>query len=359
MRTTAGRSIHRRAGVATAPGYRVACALCGVLLLVGATPVSARQTAARTLGGMVVDAATGSPLAQVTLRVESHGRGATSSADGRFRIEGIPEGAVLLRAARIGYEDAVVLVPEGPADALLLRLVPRPIQIEGFEVEPVTHTALEGIVRDAVSGAGVPRPALSIEGRRIGRSNGDGTFHIERLAVGRHLLLVEGLGYESLYVPLHLTGSAEPLLLALDPDPLLMEGIAVVTERLQNRRRAYAWGPVRTWTEEQLHESPAADVVHLLQMKYSLYIVPCSGGGGDCFLGRGASTFSPTVILDEMALPCGLSTLRSYDLRELHLLEVFDRGRQIRVYTRAYMTKTGRRPGALIPADYPPISSGC
>lgn len=359
MRTTAGRSIHRRAGVATAPGYRVACALCGVLLLVGATPASARQTAARTLGGMVVDAATGSPLAQVTLRIESSGRGATSGADGRFRIEGIAEGAVLLRAARIGYEDAVVLVPEGPADALLLRLVPRPIQIEGFEVEPVTHTALEGIVRDAVSGAGVPRPALSIEGRRIGRSNGDGTFHIERLAVGRHLLLVEGLGYESLYVPLNLTGPADPLLLALDPDPLLLEGIAVVTETLDKRRRAYAWGPVRTWTEEQLHESPAADVVQLLETKYSLHIVPCSSGGGDCLSGRAGRAVSPRVILDEMPLPCGLATLRTYHPTELHLLEVYDRGGQIRVYTRDYMTRTGRRPEGLIPADLPPVSSNC
>lgn len=92
----------------------------------------------------------------------------------------------------------------------------------------------------------------------------------------------------------------------------------------------------------------------------TLHVVPCPGrDGGDCLAGRTGSTIQPTVILDEMPLPCGLATLRTYRPTELHLLEVYDRGGQIRVYTRDYMERTGRRPVGLIPADLPPRSPSC
>lgn len=338
--------------------------MCATLIAVGTVGATlpgatAAQTPTRTIGGMVVDAARGTPLAGVSIMVGEGGPETTTGSDGRFRIEGASGAGLELTVGRIGYEELRVTVPSGSADALLLRLLPRPIDLDGFDVAPVTHADLTGVVLDAVSGAGVPRPYLSIDGRRVGTSTGDGTFVIEALRVGRHLILVEGLGYESLYLPVTIRGPSDPVTLALEPDPILLEGIATMARRLDSRRRAYGFGPVRAWEEDALHAAREPNAVELMRVKHSLDIVPCRGGGmGDC-LRMGTRTTAPRVMIDEMPIPCGLTVLATYRPSELYLLEIYDRGMQIRAYTRDYMTRRGGRPGGLIPADVPPPLLGC
>ncbi|HSL68894.1 MAG TPA: carboxypeptidase regulatory-like domain-containing protein, partial [Longimicrobiales bacterium] len=59
-----------------------------------------------SVAGRVTDARTGAsvPAAQVTIVGTS--LGAIADADGRFRIEGVPEGTRIARAIRIGYQSA-------------------------------------------------------------------------------------------------------------------------------------------------------------------------------------------------------------------------------------------------------------
>lgn len=64
------------------------------------------DTARAALAGRVLDAATGEPLPGVNVAVRAGGRlrgGASTDADGRFRIGGLPGGVYAVRATAIGY----------------------------------------------------------------------------------------------------------------------------------------------------------------------------------------------------------------------------------------------------------------
>lgn len=73
-------------------------------LLLGLTflpAVAQAQTA--TITGQVTDAGTNQPLAEAQIFVAGTPRGSRTGADGRFRIAGVPEGMVQVRAIRLGY----------------------------------------------------------------------------------------------------------------------------------------------------------------------------------------------------------------------------------------------------------------
>lgn len=63
--------------------------------------VAHAQTA--TITGQVTDARTNEPLAEAQIFVAGTPRGSRTGADGRFRIAGVPEGTVQVRAIRLGY----------------------------------------------------------------------------------------------------------------------------------------------------------------------------------------------------------------------------------------------------------------
>ena len=66
-----------------------------------------------TLTGRVVDQATGQPLSDVQVVIAGTPRGSRTAEDGRFQIVGVPEGAVQIRALRLGYnaQTRTVTVP--------------------------------------------------------------------------------------------------------------------------------------------------------------------------------------------------------------------------------------------------------
>ncbi|MDX2192696.1 MAG: TonB-dependent receptor [Gemmatimonadales bacterium] len=90
-------------------------AACG---LMAAAPLAAQD---RAVSGTITDATTRAPLADVVVSVAGSSRSATSAADGRYTLTGLPAGALELRARRIGYQPLVVRVPAGAsaADAAL------------------------------------------------------------------------------------------------------------------------------------------------------------------------------------------------------------------------------------------------
>jgi outer membrane receptor for ferrienterochelin and colicin len=81
-------------------GVRTVLLLC-TTALAAAAPLDA-QTTGRIVG-RVIDAQTGSGLANVTIEVVDEGIGTLSGVDGRFVIGGVPAGVVALRAQSIGY----------------------------------------------------------------------------------------------------------------------------------------------------------------------------------------------------------------------------------------------------------------
>jgi outer membrane receptor protein involved in Fe transport len=100
--------------------------IAALAALVPFAAARAQQATARqgALDGVVRDAKSQLPLADVTIRVEGTTRGAMSDADGRWRVPGVPAGRWAVLATRIGYaprRDSVT-VAEGAVVTLELAL---------------------------------------------------------------------------------------------------------------------------------------------------------------------------------------------------------------------------------------------
>lgn len=101
------------------------------------------------ISGRVVDAATGEPLAGVTVRVEGSTASRVTDDDGRFVFEEVPAGHVTLQATRPGYADASGSVAAEPGQSLRLeiRLATQPIALEPIVVTAV-QTRRMGLLAD-------------------------------------------------------------------------------------------------------------------------------------------------------------------------------------------------------------------
>ena len=134
------RSLHLRAG------------LLALLALVAA-PAAARAQAA-TVTGTVVEAASGRPLASVTVTLRStadstRAAGGTTDAAGRFRIANVAPGRYTLQAALLGYTPhrrADVAISAEDADLGTIRLASATLQLE--EVRVVTQAAAAVVAAD-------------------------------------------------------------------------------------------------------------------------------------------------------------------------------------------------------------------
>lgn len=333
-------------------GAGITCALASLGL---PPPALAQDTTTVTLTGFVVDATTGERLPGATVTVDGAARATTSDSLGAFTLHRVPAGPALLRVTALGYEELLAPVEAVAGEPPLeLRLQPEPLELEGIEVTGDARSTLGGVVLDAVTGAGLPWAALWLRGHARASADERGAFRFPRVRAGSYLLLVERLGYESVWVPVRVSTPAEPLVVRLEPDPVLLEGIGVVIDRFRSRRNAYA-RMVRAFGEDRLGRSAAPDVVTFLRWEGGLALVPCDRGtmGLACVVRRGR-TVQPRVYLDETPLICGLDVLASYHPSELYLIEHYwGNPPQIRAYTRGFVERQARSPRALFPADLP------
>ncbi|HEY8851047.1 MAG TPA: carboxypeptidase-like regulatory domain-containing protein, partial [Gemmatimonadaceae bacterium] len=86
----------------------------------GLHPPRARLAAAASVTGTVLDAATHQPVPGAQITVVGTTIGAVTDAEGHYRMEGVPAGAVTIRARRIGYtsSDRTVTLRDGESAAV-------------------------------------------------------------------------------------------------------------------------------------------------------------------------------------------------------------------------------------------------
>jgi hypothetical protein len=101
-----------------------------------AAPATAQDPSADTvvviLVGEVRDAVTDAPLADASVEIEELGRSVLTDRRGVFRFDSIPAGRWTFRTERLGYEPHEEAFTVGPAKVILLRLQPRPVELEGL-----------------------------------------------------------------------------------------------------------------------------------------------------------------------------------------------------------------------------------
>jgi len=205
------------------------------------------------------------------------------------------------------------------------------------------ENVLAGRVIDATTGTPLVGAFVHLEGEDWGVLTGEeGAFRLPGIPGGILSVAVEQLGYLNTVHPARVGPGEAPVVLALEPDPVLLEGIRVVTDRFERRRQALAV-PSQAFDREELVTSPAFNVLDFVAARTLLTPVRCGSLSldGICAYVRG-SLRPVSVYVDEAPILGGLEYLETMEPQELERVEVYRSGAHIRIYTQAFMERAGK-----------------
>ena len=162
-------------------------------------------------------------------------------------------------------------------------------------------------------------------------------------------ITVEQLGYSVLELTLGPTAGQEFTTVKMRPNPIAVEGLRVLVDRFQSRRRFY-YGSVRVVDQTRLlrFAGTAYDVVR----REVPFASACLGAPDELCAIRRGRRMKVEVCIDEVPTFGVTSALDAYDSSELYLVEVYNRGQQIRVYTRWFVEHALRQGRRLQPLEW-------
>jgi len=198
---------------------------------------------------------------------------------------------------------------------------------------------LVGVVVDAVTEAPLASASVSVARSDWQSLTTDGgRFLLCEIGAGPHLLTAERLGYKTVTAPVVATASGDPLRVRMQADPIVLEGLEVVMDRFNHRRRAVAT-TVQTYNEEELAGGGHLSVADFIDSRPGIMAAPCRFR--TCVYVRGG-TVESDIYLDEMPLMGGWAELESIPTAQLYMVEVYGRGRHIRAYSHAFMERAAK-----------------
>ena len=203
------------------------------------------------------------------------------------------------------------------------------------------RATLRGQVVDAASGQPVAAAVVEVMPRRErAMTDAQGRFTVST-TLGDHVIMADALGYGSVVTPVTLGEAEVQVEVALEKDPVMLEGIVATVNRLQTRRRAYPYS-VRSLDATQIATSGAPDMTRLVHERLGVYFTSCgrSLGSTGCVYSRG-STVPARVYVDEARMP-DAGALALYTPQDVAAVEVYHNGEQIRIYTRWFMEWAAR-----------------
>lgn len=208
---------------------------------------------------------------------------------------------------------------------------------------------LSGRVVDARTGQPLVGAFVGLAGSDWGSiTEENGRFLIPDMDPGPLSLTVEQLGYETLAWAGNVKPDEQELLLEVSPQPVVLEGLRIVTDRFRSRRRATATS-VRAYEREALATSHYATALEFLRSRHGFVHVPCFGRRGDLCIRLRGRLVEPVVYVDEHPVMGGLTWLSTMAPYELQMIEVYGWGRHIRAYTPQFMARAARIRLAPIP----------
>lgn len=194
-----------------------------------------------------------------------------------------------------------------------------------------------GVIRDfssstPVTGALIEFPAL----RRQTLTDRDGRFTVPGLRPGRHNMVVSHIGFKTLVREV-IISEGELLYVTLEPDPIMLKGIEVQVDRLSTRRKGVGVA-VEAYERKELLTSATFSAAEFVRNR--MLLRTCPSGRGSCVLRRGQAV-PPAIYIDERRA-FGLDELEAYPTYDIYLVETYDGGRMIRVYTTWFMQNLAR-----------------
>lgn len=198
-----------------------------------------------------------------------------------------------------------------------------------------------GHVVDAGTGMPIVGARVAIIGSEwMAVTNREGHFALYKMEPGVHVVEIEQLGYSTLVARLEAAADGTPVELGIEPDPIILEGLEVVTRRFERRRRAVGIS-VRALDQQDLATSSYFSAADMVERRFLLQRASCENGRFECIYARGRSV-SPDVYIDEVPAFDGWSALDAYSPHELYLIEVFAGGSHVRAYTHHFMERASR-----------------
>lgn len=247
-----------------------------------------------------------------------------------------------------------------------------PIRVDGQNAAPPTSSESGRILGQVLEqGAGRPIPAawvlVPILGRRA-QTDSAGRFSLQGLPQGTTLVLrVEQVGYRSLDHAVLLTDTLMSVTLSLTPAPVEIEGLEVSGERVYDatrmlERRVQRYRATSTVSDQlDLLSSEATNMVDYLWEEARALLLPCLGDDHrsweqNCMRFR-SRRVPVEVCIDDVAAPGGAAMLSTYAPADLYRVEVLPDIRQVRLYTRSYISRLNRT--GKVPPIWPPSLGGC
>lgn len=214
---------------------------------------------------------------------------------------------------------------------------------------------LRGGVFDQNTSAPVPGALVGVPGLEAATTTDDfGNFLLDLPMGPGYRLYVEKLGYSSTGVVVLDADFHLPVVISIAPDPVLLEGLKVVVDRFERRRRS-SMASVRIIDSETLARWGGRDMLSILKMRIP-FLTRCPRAAfAYCVYSRGR-TVRVSVCLDEFPAYGGVEQLASLPPSALHLIEVYRSrtGTRVRAYTRRFVETLTRNPRRLRP-----VSIGC
>lgn len=220
------------------------------------------------------------------------------------------------------------------AAALALVLAAAPAAAQGAPARAVT---VSGEVLDGVTGQPVSAARVELLDRGVAAyTDARGRFTLRRVSPGAVQVRVERLGYHSGATTWNVGPGNGKFTVPLPRDSAMFQALSEEMDDLERRRRAAPLA-VRVIGREQL--APASEATALVFLgNRGLRPVACSAGAQGC-VRIGGRLFAPRVFVDEERLTSGLGALESFRPQEMYLVEIFDGGTMVRLYTVGWVEK--------------------
>lgn len=225
-----------------------------------------------------------------------------------------------------------------PVAALLLLVAAGPLAAQQ------TVLTVRGVVVDEVTGAPIVGAYVGVRDSNKGSpTNTEGGFLLRDVPVGS-IIEVTQLGYAAWIQQVE---SGATLRIALTVNPIVMDRLEVVTDRLKDRWRASAVS-ARRYTAEQIMAAPVANARDFAYLRASFG--PCGDGRADCIWRRG-SWVPPTIYIDDIPYCSDMQALLGIPTHDIHQFEVIG-GTVMYVYTKQFAERLAIGQVRLMPLQF-------
>jgi hypothetical protein len=207
---------------------------------------------------------------------------------------------------------------------------------------------VDGEILDAVTGLPVTGALVQLPGVSM-RTYADslGYFRFDGVPTGVHPVSAHALGYLTMETMTE-AGAGAIVTVYLYPSPVTLEEISITVDRLESRRKATPFRVI-TMSQEDMIRLNAFDAFEALERTPGLFLRYCSSSASlECIWSRGRSRRLRFVI-DDMPAWAGAVELESYDVADLHTIEVIRGCSLVRVYTNRYVEGLANRGQRLDP----------